>query len=105
MRPKSREQAIQSQAREALQDPLSEEPVDVWELRLSRLRDHLTDFYFAYNLPYELFEQIVRDTLAERGVHVPRDDGLVQPRACPTIHALRTGGCHRKAIRRRTPPS
>jgi hypothetical protein len=63
-----REQAIQSQVREALHDPLSEEPVDVWELRLSRLRDHLTDFYFAYNLPYEQFEQIVRDTLTERGV-------------------------------------
>jgi hypothetical protein len=62
-----REQAIQSQGREALHDPLAEEPADVWELRLSRLRDHLTDFYFAYNLPYELFEQIVRDTLAERG--------------------------------------
>ncbi len=62
-----REQAIHSQQREAVQNPLSEEPVDVWELRLSRLRDHLTDFYFAYNLPYELFEQIVRDTLAERG--------------------------------------
>ena len=65
-----REQAIQSQAREALHDPLTEEPADVWELRLSRLRDHLTDFYFAYNLPYELFEQIVRDTLAERGARV-----------------------------------
>jgi hypothetical protein len=64
-----REQAIHSQSREALHDPLAEEPADVWELRLSRLRDHLTDFYFAYNLPYELFEQIVRDTLAERGVH------------------------------------
>jgi len=62
------EQAIHSQQREALRNPLSEEPADVWELRLSRLRDHLTDFYFAYNLPYELFEQIVRDTLAERGV-------------------------------------
>ncbi len=62
-----REQAIHSQQREALQNPLSEEPADVWELRLSRLRDYLTDFYFAYNLPYELFEQIVRDTLAERG--------------------------------------
>lgn len=62
-----REQAIHSQLREALHDPLSEEPADVWELRLSRHRDHLTDFYFAYNLPYELFEQIVRDTLAERG--------------------------------------
>ena len=63
-----REQAIHSQQREALHDPYLEEPVDVWELRLSRLRDHLTDFYFAYNLPYDLFEQIVRDTLAERGV-------------------------------------
>ncbi len=28
---------------------------------------HLTDFYFAYNLPYDLFEQIVRNTLEERG--------------------------------------
>ncbi len=64
-----REQAIHSQQREALHDPYVEEPADVWELRLSRLRDHLTDFYFAYNLPYELFEQIVRDTLAERGAH------------------------------------
>jgi hypothetical protein len=63
----AREQAIHSQQREALHDPYVEEPTDVWELRLSRLRDHLTDFYFAYNLPYELFEQIVRDTLAERG--------------------------------------
>jgi Pyruvate phosphate dikinase, AMP/ATP-binding domain len=64
-----REQAIHSQEREALHDPYVEEPSAVWELRLSRLRDHLTDFYFAYNLPYDLFEQIVRDTLAERGVH------------------------------------
>ncbi len=63
-----REQAIHSQEREALHDPYVEEPTDTWELRLSRLRDHLTDFYFAYNLPYEMFEQIVRDTLAERGV-------------------------------------
>jgi hypothetical protein len=65
-----RQQAIQSQKREALQDPFVEEPADVWELRLARLRDHLTDFYFAYNLPYELFEQIIRDTLAERGAPV-----------------------------------
>ncbi|MFZ2097034.1 MAG: PEP/pyruvate-binding domain-containing protein [Anaerolineales bacterium] len=64
-----REQAIHSQQREAIHDPYIEEPSDVWELRQSRLRDHLTDFYFAYNLPYELFEQIVRDTLVERGVH------------------------------------
>jgi hypothetical protein len=62
-----REQAIRSQAREALQDPFLEEPSDVWELRLIRVRDHLTDFYFAHNLPYDLFESLVREVLTERG--------------------------------------
>jgi hypothetical protein len=62
-----REHAIRSQAREALHNPFEEEPNNVWELRLMRVRDHLTDFYFAYNLPYSLFEQIVREALTERG--------------------------------------
>jgi len=62
-----REKAIISQAREGLHNPFREEPADVWETRLDRVRSHLTDFYFAYNLPYDLFEQIVRDVLAERG--------------------------------------
>jgi hypothetical protein len=70
-----REKAVQSQAREGLHDPFQEEPAEVWETRLARLRSHLTDFYFAYNLPYELFEQIVRDVLAERGASA--DDLLV----------------------------
>ncbi len=64
----AREKAIRSQEREAIHDPYTEEPAEVWELRLSTIRDHLTDFYFAYNLPYELFEQIVRQALTERGV-------------------------------------
>jgi hypothetical protein len=62
-----REQAIRSQEREALLNPYTEEPADVWEIRLMRIRDHLTDFYFANNLPYELFEEIVLAALAERG--------------------------------------
>ncbi len=62
-----REKAIRSQAMEGVHDPMREEPAEVWELRLMRVRDHLTDFYFAYNLPYELFEQLVREVLAERG--------------------------------------
>jgi len=63
----AREKAIQSQIMEGLRDPLLEEPTDIWEMRLMRVRDHLTDFYFAYNLPHDMFERIVRDTLAERG--------------------------------------
>jgi Pyruvate phosphate dikinase, AMP/ATP-binding domain len=70
-----RDRAIESQAREGLHNPFQEEPVEVWETRQQRIRSHLTDFYFAYNLPYELFEQIVRDVLAERGAQA--DDLLV----------------------------
>ena len=66
----AREKAISSQTLEGLHDPYTEEPVEIWETRLTRVRDHLTDFYFAYNLPYDLFEQIIRETLAERGAGV-----------------------------------
>ena len=62
-----REKAIRSQSIEGVHNPFSDEPPDIWEMRLMRVRDHLTDFYFAYNLPFELFEQIVREVLAERG--------------------------------------
>jgi len=65
-----REKAIQSQTREGLNNPFQEEPADVWETRLGRVRNHLTDFYFAYNLPNELFEQLVLDVLAEQGHQV-----------------------------------
>jgi len=62
-----RERAIRSQIMEGLHDPFAEEPSDVWETRLVRVREILTDFYFAYNLPHDLFERIVRETLDERG--------------------------------------
>src|SRR3990170_5274945 len=65
------EKAVESQRREGLQDPIMEEPPDVWAARQSAIRDHLTDFYFAYNLPHEDFETLVRQTLAER---LPAED-------------------------------
>jgi hypothetical protein len=68
-----REKAIQSQAREGVHEPLWEESEDIWEIRLERIRSHLTDFYFAYNLSYDLFEQIVREALVER---LQQDDDI-----------------------------
>ncbi|HSF83505.1 MAG TPA: PEP/pyruvate-binding domain-containing protein [Anaerolineales bacterium] len=62
-----REKAIRSQAMEGVHNPFADEPAEVWEMRLMRVREHLTDFYFAYNLPYDLFEQIIREVLSERG--------------------------------------
>jgi hypothetical protein len=63
----ARQKAIQSQVREGLQDPYSEEVAEIWEERLRIVRDHMTDFYFAHNLPYEEFERIVRLAINERG--------------------------------------
>ncbi|MBN1303354.1 MAG: PEP/pyruvate-binding domain-containing protein [Anaerolineales bacterium] len=62
-----RQKAIQSQEREGVHDPDNQETTDVWELRLQRITASLTDFYFAYNLPYEEFEHIIREVLSERG--------------------------------------
>jgi hypothetical protein len=60
------EKAVQSQRREGLVDPLEQEHPDTWAKRLALIRDNLTDFYFAYNLPHERFVEIVRKTLSER---------------------------------------
>lgn len=72
-----REKAMRSQQREGLDDPLNQEPQDIWIKRLAVIRDNLTDFYFAYNLPHELFEQILRETLTGR---LPPQDVI------PSIH-------------------
>jgi hypothetical protein len=62
-----RKKSIESQIREGLQNPFGEESFELWETRQERVSDALTDFYFAYNLPYEEFENIVRQTVGERG--------------------------------------
>jgi len=61
-----REKAIQSQHREGLVDPFGEEAPDVWNERVAIIRDHLTDFYFAYNLPHDRFVELVRGMLSKR---------------------------------------
>ncbi|MFQ5406924.1 MAG: PEP/pyruvate-binding domain-containing protein [Anaerolineales bacterium] len=60
------EKAIASQQLEGLQDPYGQEPHERWQERLSHVRDHLTEFYFAYNLPIDVFDQIVSDLLEAR---------------------------------------
>jgi hypothetical protein len=59
-----KDKAKLSQQREGT--PLGQDPEEVWRERLAQIADHLTDFYFAYNLPHMLFEEIMHDVLAER---------------------------------------
>jgi hypothetical protein len=61
-----RHKALLSQQREGRTGPFAQEKEDMWQQRQAHFRDHLTDFYFAHNLPLSLFEEIVRDVLARR---------------------------------------
>ncbi|HLF25494.1 MAG TPA: PEP/pyruvate-binding domain-containing protein [Anaerolineae bacterium] len=61
-----RDKAIRSQQLEGLLNPFEQESTEVWQARTEQIRDHLTDFYFAYNLPHDLFKEIVQDILSQR---------------------------------------
>jgi hypothetical protein len=63
------EKAVQSQKREGLTDPFAQEAGEIWKTRLRRVRDNLTDFYFAHNLPHDLFEEIVQVVVNEGAPH------------------------------------
>ena len=64
-----KEKAIQSQQREGIYNGLLEENAEQWELRWSRVRRTMTDFYFAYNLPLEVLYHILDE------LRTPRADG------------------------------
>ncbi len=54
------DKAIQSQQREGITQPYQEETWDTWERRKQLIREHLTDFYFAYNLPHRLLSDLIQ---------------------------------------------
>ncbi len=64
-----KEKAIQSQQREGIVNGLLEENAEQWDLRWSRVRRTLTDFYFAYNLPIEILYHILDE------LRTPQADG------------------------------
>ena len=73
-----KEKAIQSQQREGMINGFLEESAEQWELRWSRVRRTLTDFYFAYNLPIEILHHILDE------LRTPQADG----RSNPPDHSL-----------------
>ncbi len=72
---KARELAIESQRREGITNPFVEEPAEVWEERLAWARAYLTDFYFAYHLPFSDFDRILREVRNERRPPAEEEDG------------------------------
>lgn len=78
-----REKAILSQEREGLRNPYTDEPALIWEQRLTAVRDQLTDFYFSYHLPFDLFEKLVEQVLQERGVSQRNSLLAINPELAP----------------------
>ncbi len=79
----ARQIAIQTQEWEGLRNPYGEEPSELWEVRLTRVRDQHTDFLFSQFLSYELFEQLVWEVLRERGVNYGELALSVNPEQAP----------------------
>jgi len=71
-----KEKAVLSQRREGMMDPVVEEPAVIWNERLASVRDQLTDFYFAYNMPPGRLDEIVQKVLAHRIPLQEQDLGL-----------------------------
>ena len=67
------ERAIASQEREGIDNPYNAENIETWERRKRLVRDHLTDFYFGYNLPARLLQDLIQ---AELGHHNGDELGL-----------------------------
>ena len=87
-----KEKAVLSQQREGIRDGLLEESAQKWELRWSRVRRTLTDFYFAYNLPIEILHHILDElhTLRADGRSISPDQSLpFNPELAPLEMVLR----------------
>ena len=63
-----RQEALQTQKLEGIQDPFNEEPSEMWEKRKSILREQMTDLVFNRHLPFDLLESLISEVLKERGV-------------------------------------
>jgi len=87
-----KEKAVLSQQREGIYHGLQEEDAQQWELRWSRVRRTLTDFYFAYNLPIEILHHILDELptpQADGGSIAPDHSLPFNPELAPLEMVLR----------------
>lgn len=77
------ENALLSQNREGITNPFKEEESHIWENRLHTVRGHLTDLFFANNLSYELFENLITKVLKPQGIQPENNINLLNPEMMP----------------------
>ena len=78
-----REAAIRSQIHEGLGDSMGMEEEHIWQKRKDRIRETLTDSYFANNLGIALLNQLINETLQDRSESVPTTELTFNPEVSP----------------------
>ncbi len=96
---KVREMAIRSQQLEGVRNPYSDEAGEIWDIRLARVRDNLTDLLFSEHLPFAVFQKLVSDLLTERGVSSQDLISSLNPELAPAEVVFE----HAMTIERMTP--
>lgn len=89
-----KQKAIESQRREGVFDPFTQEPAAIWQERKARVRDFQTDFYFGFNLPTSLFDQIVQDVLREQPTPSTGKELSFNPELAPWELLFRQGATY-----------
>jgi hypothetical protein len=83
--------AIESQRREGVYEPYTQEETDKWELRKDRIREVHTDAYFANSLGIALLEEIIKEVLSQRPIQ-PKSTALTfNPEIAPWELLFRQG--------------
>ncbi len=85
------ELAIESQRREGVSEPYTQEETGKWELRKERIRELHTDAYFANNLGIAALEQIISETLGNQPVQSGSTELTFNPEIAPWEVLFRQG--------------
>ncbi len=86
-----REAAIRSQIHEGMGDSLGLEEEHIWQRRKSRIRDTLTDAYFANNLGLALLNQLINEVLQNQSEVPSSTDLTFNPEVSPWDLLFRQG--------------
>jgi hypothetical protein len=86
-----REAAIRSQIHEGMGDSLGLEEDHIWQRRKSRVRDTLTDAYFANNLGLALLNQLIIEVLQNHSEAAPSTELTFNPEVSPWDLLFRQG--------------
>ena len=86
-----KELAVESQRREGLLEPYTQEEANIWAMRKERIRDFHTDAYFANNLGIALLEQLISEVLRSQSNEPSTIDLTFNPEIAPWELLFRQG--------------